>query len=75
MSVHDPRVVISTEEGLYDGWAPGDRVALLRDPRAAFVYDTEVDHVESQIAVVHDLYGKIWTAVPLAQALAEAGLE
>lgn len=75
MSVHDPRVVIRTEEGLYVGWAPGDRVALHRDPRAAFVYDIDVDHVQSQIAVVRDLYGKVWTAVPLAQALAEARAE
>lgn len=75
MSVHDPRVVIRTEEGLYVGWGLGDRVALHRDPRAAFVYDTDVDHVESQIAVVRVLYGKIWTAVPLAQALAETGVE
>lgn len=75
MNVHDPHVVIRTEEGLYVGWGPDDTVALHHDPRDAFVYDTDVDHVESQIAVVRALYGKVWTAVPLAQALADAGLE
>lgn len=75
MNVHDTRVGIRTEEGLYVGWAPDNGVALHRDPRAAFVYDTDVGHVESQIAVVRDLYGKVWTAVPLTQALAEAGVE
>jgi hypothetical protein len=75
MSVHDPRVVIRTEEGLYVGWAPDNRVALHRDPRAAFVYDTDLEDVDAQIAVVHGLYGKVWTAVPLAQALADAGVE
>lgn len=41
MNVHDTRVGIRTEEGLYVGWAPDNGVALHRDPRAAFVYDTE----------------------------------
>lgn len=50
-------------------------MALHCDPRAAFGYDTDVDHVDFQIAVVRDLYGKVWTAVLLAQALADAGLE
>ena len=75
MSVHDPRVVIRTEEGLYVGWASFNSVALHRDPRAAFVYDTDLDDVDAQIAFVRDLYGKAWTAVPLAQALADAGVE
>jgi hypothetical protein len=75
MSVHDPRVVIRTGEGLYVGWGEGDRVALYRDPRAAFVYDTDVDDVEAQIAEVHRIYGKRWTAVPLTEALAQATIE
>lgn len=75
MSLPDTRVVIRTGEGLYVGWAPDDRVALHRDPRAAFVYDTELDDVDAQIGVVRNLYGKVWTAVPLDQALADAGVE
>lgn len=75
MSVHDPRVVIRTEEGLYVGWGEGDRIALHRDPQDAFVYDTDVDDVEAQISVVFHLYGKRWTAVPLTDALANEGIE
>jgi hypothetical protein len=75
MSVHDPHVVIRTEEVRYVGGGPGDRVALHRDPRAAFDYDAEVDAVAAQIAVVDAVYAKVWTAVPLAQAIADAGLE
>ncbi len=71
----EDRVVISTEEGLYVGAAPFGGVALHWDPRAAFVYDRVEDHVRIQIEEVKRLYGKVWTAVPLAQALAEAGVE
>lgn len=75
MSVHDPRVVTRTEEDLYVGWGLGNRVVLHRDPRAAFVYDRDQDDVEAQIAVVRQLYGKGWTAVPLTEAFAKAGIE
>jgi hypothetical protein len=68
-------VVIKTEEDLFVGWAPGGGVALHRDPRAAFVYDRIADHVRIQLEEVQRLYGKVWTAVPLAQALADAGVE
>lgn len=77
MSAHasDARVVIRTEEGLYVGVAPFGGVALHRDPRAAFVYDRIEDHVRIQLEEVQRRYGKVWTAVPLAQALADAGVE
>ncbi len=71
----DERVVIRTEEGVYVGVAPLGGVALHRDPRAASVFDRVVDHVRIQLEEVQCLYGKMWTAVPLAQALADAGVE
>lgn len=71
----DERVVIRTEDGLYVGSAPLGGVALHRDPRAAFVYDRIEDHVRVQLEEVQRLFGKVWTAVPLAQALADAGVE
>lgn len=74
MSGRDERVVIRTEEGLYVGVAPFGRVALHRDPRAAFVYDRIEDHVRIQLEEVQRLYGKAWTAVPLTQALADPGV-
>lgn len=73
MSAHDPRVVIRTEDAIYIGWAPDDGVAPHRDPRAAFVYDRIEDHIRIQLEEVRRLYGKVWTAVPLAQALADGG--
>ncbi len=75
LGLRDERVVIRTEEGLYVGVAPFGGVALHRDPRAAFVYDRIEDHVRIQLEEVHRLYGKVWTAVPLTQALADAGVE
>ena len=69
------RVVIRTEEGFYVGAAPFGGVALHKDPQAAFVYHRIEDHVRIQIEEVQRLYGKVWTAVPLAQALADAGAE
>lgn len=71
MTTPDERVVIWAEEGGYVGWVE-DQVGIVQDPTRAFVYFRRADNVQAQIDEVFRLYGKRWTAMPLAEALAKA---
>ena len=60
------KVLIRNEQGQYLSRHRG-QIAFVERREQAYVYDTEEDHVDDQLAIVKERYGWTWTAEPLDQ--------